>query len=113
MPMRSKNITAKTTIIPAIAPIRSDAPTVTYAQLAVTPTRPARHPFIVMPRSGLPMNIHAVMVDVITAAIAELLVVMSMCITSDGFWKLIVEPGLNPNQPSHNTNKPMTASDML
>ena len=53
------------------------------------------------------------MVEVKTAAIAEVFVVIKMWKTSEGFWKLIVEPGLNPNHPSHNTKSPMTASDML
>ena len=48
-------------------------------------TRPARQPFIVMPRSGLPMKIHAVTVDVRTAAMAEVFVVIKMCMTSSGF----------------------------
>ena len=68
---------------------------------------------MVMPRSGFPRKIHEVAVAVTTAAIAEVLVVIRMCITSEGFWKLIVEPGLNPNQPSHSTNRPITARDML
>ncbi len=53
------------------------------------------------------------MVEVSTAAIAEVLVVIRMCMTSEGFWKLMVEPGLKPNQPSQSTNRPITASDML
>ena len=68
---------------------------------------------MVMPRSGLPIVIQEVMVEVRTATIAEVLVVIRMWKTSSGFWKLIVEPGLNPNQPSQRTNRPMTASDML
>ena len=66
-----------------------------------------------MPRSGLPITIHEVMVEVSTAAMAEVLVVTRMCITSAGCWKLMVEPGLKPNQPSHSTNRPITARDIL
>ena len=61
-------------------------------------TRPARQPLIVMPRSGFFSVIQEVMVEVSTAAMAEVFVVMRMCMTSLGFWKLIVEPGLKPNQ---------------
>ena len=68
---------------------------------------------MVMPRSGLPTTIQEVMVEVSTAAMAEVLVVTRMCITSAGFWKLMVEPGLKPNQPSHSTNRPITARDIL
>ena len=41
--------------------------------------------------------------EVSTAATAEALVVKSMCITSDGFWKLMVELGVKaePAQPQH------------
>ena len=66
-----------------------------------------------MPRSGLPRKTQAVTVEVSTAAMAEVLVVIRMCITSDGVSKLMVEPGLKPNQPSHRTNRPITARDML
>ena len=76
-------------------------------------TRPARQPLTVMPRSGLPIAIHEVTVEVSTAAMAEVFVVIRIYMTSDGFSKLIVEPGLKPNQPSHRTNRPMTASDCL
>ena len=76
-------------------------------------TRPARQPLTVMPRSGLPIAIHEVTVEVSTAAMAEVFVVIRIYMTSDGFSKLTVEPGLKPNQPSHRTNRPMTASDML
>ena len=77
------------------------------------PTRPAKQPLTVMPRSGLPTTSQEVTVEVSTAAMAAVLVVTRMCMTSAGCWKLMVEPGLNPNQPSHRTNRPMTASDML
>ena len=66
-----------------------------------------------MPRSGFFSRIHEVAVEVTTAAMAAVLVVIRMCTTSEGFWKLMVEPGLKPNQPSHRTNRPMTARDML
>ena len=59
------------------------------------------------------MRIHEAIVEVSTATMAEVLVVMRICTISEGFWKLIVEPGLKPNQPSHRTKSPMTASDML
>ena len=61
----------------------------------------------------MPIKIQEVIVDVNIAAIAAVLVVISICITSDGFWKLIVDPGLNPNHPSQRTNNPITANDIL
>ena len=76
-------------------------------------TSPAKQPLMVMPRSGFPNRSQEAAVAVRTAAMAEVLVVIRMCITSAGFWKLMVEPGLKPNQPSHSTNRPITAKDML
>ena len=66
-----------------------------------------------MPRSGLPIAAQDAAVEVRTAAMAAVLVVIRMWNTSSGDWKLMVEPGLKPNQPSQRTNRPMTARDML
>jgi len=110
--MRSKNSTANTTSVPAIAPMIIEAPTVTNAQGAVMATRPARQPLMVMPRSGLPATIQQVAVEVNTAMIAAVLVVIKTVAIASGS-AFIVEPGLNPNQPSHKTNRPITATDML
>ena len=43
---------------------------------------------------------------------AAVFVVMKMCEIAFGS-AAIVEPGLNPNQPSHSTKQPMTPDVML
>ena len=90
----------------------SDASTVTNAHGAVIATRPARQPLTDMPRSGLPSHIQLSAVADSSAMKAAVLVVMKMCEIALGS-AAIVEPGLNPNQPSHSTKQPMTADVML
>ena len=64
----------------------------TYAQEGVMITRPARRPFMLMPRSGFPITSHAVAVAVRRAAAAAMLVVTrisarsSGCATERGSW---------------------------
>ena len=60
---------------PAIDPMMTELQTVTNAQGAVIATNPARHPFNVIPRSGFPSRIHAVIVAVRVAKAAAVFVV--------------------------------------
>ena len=57
----------------------------TYAQPPVMATSPARHPFIVMPKSGFFIISQEAAVEVNTAAMAELFVVINMWNISEGF----------------------------
>ena len=104
----SSSFTAQTTMIPARRPISSETGTVTNAHGAVMATRPARHPLIDMPSDGLPSHIQLIAVADSSAMIPAVLVVMKMCEIALAS-TAIVEPGLNPNQPSHSTKQPMTA----
>src|SRR5262245_50076866 len=89
-----------------------EAFTVTKAQGAVIATRPARQPLTDIPRSGLPSHIQFSAVAESKAVNAAVFVVMKMCAIAFGS-AAIVEPGLNPNQPSHRTKQPMTPEVML
>src|SRR3989338_6356715 len=94
--------------MPAIKPMMSDEPTLTNAQGAVMATSPARQPFKVIPKSVFPNKTHDATVALNIAAAAAVLVVMQICDIAFGS-AAIVEPGLNPNQPSHRTNVPIVA----
>src|SRR5512134_2605441 len=86
--------------------------TLTNAQGAVIATRPARQPFSVIPNSGFPKRIQAMIMEATVAAAAATLVVVATC-AMDAASAAMVEPGLNPNQPNHRTNTPMAADVML
>src|SRR3989338_8697171 len=75
-------------------------------------TRPAKHPFNVMPRSGFPIRIHEVIVALKIAATAALLVVTQIRAMSFTTAAMVL-PGLNPNQPSQRMKQPMVASERL
>ena len=85
----------------------SDACTVTNAHGAVIATRPASTPLTDMLRSGLPSQIQFSAVADSSPMNAAVFVVMKMCAIAFAS-TAIVEPGLNPNQPSHSTKQPMT-----
>src|SRR3989338_3645510 len=111
-PTLSKQITAGTTTAPAMSPMIAALDTLTNAQGAVTATKPAKQPLIVMPKSGfLRRN-----VDIAVAARrpvqAAMLVVRQICAIRRGS-AAIVLPGLNPNHPSQSTMAPISASDIL
>src|SRR5687767_9555049 len=103
----SSSFTANTTRMPARSPMTSDAWTVTYAQGAVIATSPASTPLTDMLRSGLPSHIQFNAVAESNPMNAAVLVVMKMCAIALAS-TAIVEPGLNPNHPSHSTKQPMT-----
>src|SRR5882672_2706334 len=104
--------TANTTSTPATEPMITEEPTETNAQGAVIATRPARQPFSVMPRSGLPIMIQHVAVDVSVANAAAVLVVTVISPIARGSTPIVL-PGLNPNQPNHRTKVPIVAAIRL
>src|SRR3989338_2597522 len=108
----SNPMTASTTITPAISPMMAALMALTNAQGAGVATSPARQPLMVMPRSGLPSNIVETMVAESMAAAAAVLVVTQMRAIASGS-AAMVEPGLNPNHPSHRTKQPISASERL
>ena len=90
----------------------SAALTVTKAHGAVIATSPARQPLTDMPRSGFPSHSQLSAVAERSAMNAAVFVVMKTCAIAFGS-EAIVDPGLNPNQPSHSTKQPMTPDVML
>ncbi len=107
----SKNSTEKTTSTPAMAPMMMALPGVTLAHRLVMATSPARAPLRLMPISGLPNLIQeANMARMQPAAAARLVLTKIMAMS---LLAAVVEPGLNPNQPSHRMKTPRAASGML
>ncbi len=93
-------------------PIIAELPTETQAQEAVTPTKPANTPLIIIERSGLPRYSQAATVEATAPKAAAVLVVMAMCAIAPGS-TAIVEPGLKPNQPNHKIKQPKVAMLIL
>src|SRR6056297_513799 len=109
--MRSKKSTERTTRTPATAPIRIALEGDTLAQPAVIPTRPANAPFKLIPTSGFLNLIQEVaMANTAPVAAARLMVTKIMAMEVSA---VVVEPGLNPNHPSHRINTPRAANGML
>ena len=102
----SKNSTANTTSTPATKPITAPAPMVTNAHGAVIATKPARQPLRIIERSGFFRNSQAVIKAPSEPVAAAMLVLTSTCAMALPFIAAMVEPGLNPNQPSHRINTP-------
>jgi len=111
MPIRSKNKTEKTTNTPPMAPIMMELVGETLAQPAVMATSPASAPFRLMPMSGFLKIIQEVSIPVTHPAAAAKLVltkIVAMVVSP-----MVVEPGLNPNQPSHRIKTPIAAKGIL
>src|SRR3989339_1080208 len=107
----SKNKTEKTTSTPAREPIIIELVGVTLAHPAVIPTSPARAPFKLMPTSGLPnLNHDTIMATMDPAAAARFVLTKIMAVS---LLAAVVEPGLNPNQPSQRIKTPMAAKGIL
>ena len=75
-------------------------------------TSPARPPFSVMLRSGLPLSIH-IMIKALIEAVAAAVFVVTAIWAIEAQSRAMVDPGLNPNHPNHSTNTPMSAEVML
>ncbi len=86
---------------------------VTNAQGAVTATRPARQPFRIMDKSGFFRSTQAVSVAPSAPVAAAMFVATRTWAMAAPFMAAIVEPGLNPNQPSQRINTPSAAEVML
>ncbi len=97
--------------MPAAAPIMTALSGVTVAQGLVMATSPARAPFKLMPTSGLPNRIHEVIMARTAPDAAARLVLTNIIAIS--LLAAVVDPGLNPNQPSHKIKTPSAASGIL
>ena len=78
----------------------------------MTATRPARVPFSIMLRSGLPRAIQAVAVAVRHPAAAAMLVLSATAVMPATSAAMVL-PGLKPNQPSQRMSVPRVAKPML
>ena len=97
-----------------MAPMSTAAAGLTKAQGAVMATRPAKIPFMVIEKSGLPKRFQEMSMAVMPPTAAAKLVVKKMWLTKPGSATMpIVEPGLKPNQPNHKINTPSAAKVML
>jgi hypothetical protein len=105
----SKNGTAKQTITPAIAPMRTEAAGMTKAEGAVIAINPARAPLTLIDRSGFPNKRRVVMLEVTTPAAAARLVVTAIWAMRPGS----DVPGLKPNHPSQRIKPPRVTMAML
>src|SRR3989339_619523 len=107
----SKNKTEKTTSTPAREPIIIELVGVTLAHPAVIPKSPPKERFKLMPTSGLPNFIQEIIMAMIDPAAAARFVFTKIMAVS--LLAAVVEPGLNPNQPSQRIKTPMAAKGIL
>jgi len=108
----SKQMTAKYTNTPAIAPMMIEPPGLTISAPAVIATSPASTPLSAMERSGFPPKIHDTMPVMSPPAAAARHVVTNTSDTLAGS-ALSIDPPLNPNHPNHSRKHPMVAMGML
>ena len=85
----------------------------TKAQGAVIATRPAKHPLRIIEKSGFLSSSQAVISALIEPVAAATLVFTSTWAMAEPSPTAIVEPGLNPNQPSQRMSTPRAAEVML
>ena len=94
-----------------MAPIITELRGVTVAQGAVMATKPARAPFRLMLISGFLNFIQEVIMARMAPAAAAMLVLTK--IKAISLEAAVVEPGLNPNQPSQSIKTPKAARGRL
>src|SRR5271165_6483674 len=94
---------------PAAMPMISAGPGSTKPDAGVIATRPATAPEIAPSTLGLPLTAHSTNVQVSAAA------AVAICVTAIAMPARppadTAEPALNPNQPTHSSEAPITASD--
>src|SRR5262245_45492402 len=98
-------------MIPATAPITSDAIGVTKPAAGVTATRPATAPEAPPSTVGFPRELHSVNIHASAAAAAAVLVVVNAWAARPLAASAL--PALNPNQPNHRRLAPMTVMGRL
>src|SRR3954451_23373790 len=98
-------------ITPAAMPITIDPPGSTKPEAGVMATSPATAPEMAPRTDGLPLVIHSANIQPsAAAAVAICVTVMAMPARP---LAPTAEPALNPNQPTHSRDAPMTARDRL
>src|SRR3954469_19457174 len=104
-------VAAQKQITPAATPIAIEAPGSTKPEAGVMATKPATAPEMAPSTDGLPLVIHSANVQP-SAAAAVAICVTAMAMPARPLAPT-AEPALNPNQPTHSRDAPMTASDRL
>src|ERR1700754_3562093 len=94
-------------ITPATMPMISAPPGSTKPEAGVMATRPATAPEIAPSTDGLPLAIHSANIQA-SAAAAVAICVTVIAIPARPF-AATAEPALNPNQPTHSIDAPLTA----
>src|SRR6478752_7416730 len=94
-------------ITPAARPMMIDAPGSTKPDAGVIATRPATAPEMQPSTEGLPFAIHSANIQPKAAA------AVAICVTAMAMparpLAPTAEPALKPNQPTHNSEAPITA----
>src|SRR5579864_3706637 len=97
--------------IPATNPIRSAGKGFTNPEAGVMATNPATAPEIPPSTLGFPLRIHSTSSQPSTAeAVAKCVATNALVASADAATAL---PALNPNQPTHSRQAPITLSTML
>src|SRR5437868_5962374 len=97
--------------MPAAKPITIDASGVTKPEAGVIATRPATAPDAAPSIVGLPVLIHSAAIQPNAASEAAVCVATNALVARPP--ALSAEPALNPNQPTHNIDAPITANGRL
>src|SRR4051794_30364047 len=104
-------VAAQKQITPAAMPMSIDPPGSTKPDAGVMATRPATAPEIAPSTDGLPLVIHSANIHPrAAAAVATCVPVIAIPARP---LAPTAEPALNPNQPTHSRDAPMTASPRL
>src|ERR1700752_4106123 len=93
-------------ITPAATPMTIDPPGSTKPEAGVMATSPATAPEIAPSTDGLPLAIHSANIQP-KAAAAVAICVTAMAMPARPF-AATAEPALNPNQPTHSSEAPIT-----
>src|ERR1700722_15787189 len=97
---------AQKQITPAATPMTIDPPGSTKPEAGVIATRPATAPEIAPRTDGLPLVIHSANIQASAAA------AVAICVTVIAMparpFAPTAEPALNPNQPTHSSDAPIT-----
>src|ERR1700722_4520290 len=92
---------------PGAIPMPSDPPGTTRPEAGVIATRPATAPDTAPSTEGLPLAIHSAKTQPNAAA------AVAICVTVIAMparpFAATAEPALKPNQPTHNSEAPITA----
>src|SRR5271157_5345643 len=94
-------------IAPAATPMMIEAPGSTKPEAGVIATRPATAPEMMPSTDGFPLVTHSAIIQA-SAAAAVAICVTAIAIPARPF-EPTADPALNPNQPTHSNDAPITA----